>query len=57
VNKGSEAADVVINTDETEIHNAQRSTILLGSPDSISIKTGTLTIHLAANAAVISDLD
>jgi glycosidase len=57
VNKGSEAADVVIKTDETEIQNAQRSTVLLGSPGSISMKTGTLTVHLAANAAVISDLD
>jgi neopullulanase len=57
VNKGSEATDVVIKTDETEIENAQRSTVLLGSPDSISVKSGTLTVHLAASAAVISDLD
>ena len=57
VNKGSEAADVVIKTDETEIQNAQRGTVLLGSPDSISVKPGTLTVHLVANAAVISDLD
>jgi neopullulanase len=57
VNKGSEAADVVIKTDETEIQNTQRSTVLLGSPSSISMNTGALTVHLAANAAVISDLD
>jgi len=57
VNKGSEAADVIIKTDETEIQNAQKSEVLLGPPNSISINTGTLTVHLAANAAVISDLD
>jgi glycosidase len=56
INKGSEAADIVIPTNATDLQDAHQSDILLGAPDAISLATDTLTIHLAPNAASISEL-
>jgi neopullulanase len=56
VNKGSEASDIIIPTDATDLQDAHQSDILLGAPNAISLATDTLTIHLAPSTASISEL-
>jgi glycosidase len=55
VNKADRPEDIVINIDETVLEGAQHANTLLGSTNSASFGSHTLTLHLAPSSAALFD--
>jgi hypothetical protein len=56
VNKGSQPADTIVNSENTAIEDVQHASTLFGPSEAISLTPDTLTLHLASATAAIFDL-